>query len=119
MTTLRTLPSTVKPYAKSPVFNSGNIPQHLLSTHDVSVHGLDESSITVPGKLLDVHDLKAGTWGRLNVKSGEIDYFLDGEDKPLAHLKTGDTFIILPEEKHYIDISDDAVFFIEFLREPK
>ena len=119
MTSLRTLPPTVKSYAKSPVFNSGNVPEHLLSTHDVSIHDLDKNSVIVPNKLLNVHDLKAGTWGRLNVKSGKIDYYLEGRAKPLAHLKPGDTFVILPEEKHYIDISDDAVFYIEFLREPK
>lgn len=119
MTTLRKLPSNVISYAKSPVFNSGNVPEHLLSTHDVSVHDLDNSSVKVPGKLLDVHDLKPGTWGRLNVQSGEVDYYLDGGDAPLAQLKKDNTFIILPEEKHYIDISDDAIFFIEFLREPK
>ena len=117
MTTLRRIPPTVIPYAKSPIFNSGNVPEHLLSTHNVSIHDLEESSVTVPNKLLDVHDLKAGTWGRLNVKSGKIDYYLEDGDKLLAQLKSGDTFVILPEEKHYIDISDDAVFFIEFLRE--
>lgn len=119
MASLRTLPSSVIPYAKSPVFNSGNIPEHLLSTHDVSIHDLDNNSIAVPRKLLDVHDLKAGTWGRLNIKSGEVNYFLAGDEKPYVRLKKGDSFIILPEEKHYIDISDDAVFFIEFLRKPK
>ncbi len=90
----RKLPKEVKPYAKSPVYTKK----------------------TVPEKLLNHHDLKAGTWGCLNVEEGKVDYFTNGQDVPVSTLAAGEKIVIQPEEKHYITPSEDARFFIEFYK---
>lgn len=88
----RVLPSTVTSYAQSPTF-----------THE-----------TVPESLLKCHNLKSGTWGHLRVEEGEITFYLDEEAEPVGIVRAGETFVILPEERHYIRVSNDARFFIEF-----
>ena len=90
----REIPDHVKAYGKSPIF----------------------SAQTVPAKLLDYHDVKSGTWGRLNVQAGEVRYFVVGNEEPLATLHAGEFWAILPEEKHYIQVSEDTVFFVEFCK---
>lgn len=85
------LPDSVEPYARSPLFTAQSVPQKLLSTHD----------------------LKVGAWGRLNVTRGTVKYFITGRDE--SHLITApEIHIIPPQERHYIEPSDDAEFFIEF-----
>ncbi len=85
------LPDGVEPYARSPLFTAKSVPHKLLATHD----------------------LKVGTWGRLNVTQGTVRYFITGQDE--SHLITAPQIhIITPQEKHYIEPSDDAEFFIEF-----
>ena len=71
---------------------------------------------TVPEKLKKAHGTKVGTWGRINVNRGEVSYFLEGEDRPLARVTAGETFVILPEERHYVRLSDDAEFFVELCK---
>lgn len=69
---------------------------------------------TVPDKLLAAHALKAGTWGRMRVLSGQVSYYLEGESEPARTVKPGDDHIIPPEERHYIRISPETRFRIEF-----
>lgn len=90
----RVIPDNVKPYAKSPLFNSK----------------------TVPDKLLQHHNLKEGTWGLLNVCQGSISFYVDNDGIPQSVLYSGDKYVILPVEFHYINISDDAEFYIEFYK---
>jgi len=71
---------------------------------------------TVPDKLTHAHNTKPGVWGRLTVIQGAVRYFLEGEDEPLATVSAGETFIIRPEEWHYVRLSDDAEFFVEFCK---
>ena len=87
-----TMPDTAAQYAQSPVFTSA----------------------TVPKALQSVHSLKAGTWGRLVVSSGTVQYFVPGHDEPQAELSAGEVVIVAPEAKHYVKLSEDAVFQIEF-----
>ena len=94
MNTKRTLPSDVASYSKTSVFTAE----------------------TLPDKLKNAHETKAGTWGQLTVNRGEVSYFLEGEDQPLARVTEGDSFIIIPEERHYVRSSDDAEFFVEFCK---
>lgn len=85
------LPIGIEPYARSPLFTAQSVPQKLLASHD----------------------LKVETWGRLNVLQGTVKYFITGQDE--SHLITApEIHIIPPQEKHYIEPSDDAEFFIEF-----
>lgn len=90
------LPEDIVPYARSPQF----------------------SASTLPEKLKKAHDLKAGAWGRLNILAGTVTYFTIGQTDTVE-LSDTDTFIIPPEEKHYIAVSDDAELFIEFCAAPK
>lgn len=108
----RKLPDEVSYYAESPIFTSENIPKEFLTSHDMS----NGSLVTVPNKLLDVHNLKAGTWGTLNVRAGNVDYFLAEHKEPQVKLGAGDKHVILPEEKHFIEVSQDAVFQIKFYK---
>jgi len=86
------LPNGVEPYGQSPIFTAK----------------------TVPAKLLSVHDLKAGTWGRLNVMKGEVTYYLEGGVQDGVIIQAGHKHIIQPEERHYISVSEMCEFFIEF-----
>lgn len=94
MSNARMLPAHVAPYAETPVFTSD----------------------TVPSKLLSHHDLKPGTWGLMHVKRGAVRFFVEDGDEPVAVLNKDDTFVILPEERHYIKVSNDVKFYIEFLK---
>ena len=90
------LPEGVVPYGRSPQFLAKSLPE----------------------KLKKAHDLKAGTWGRLNVIAGTVNYFTLGQPGFIV-LFSGDKFVIQPQEKHYIAVSDDAELFIEFCAAPK
>lgn len=85
------LPEGVEPYARSPSFTKSTVPQ----------------------KLLAVHDLKVGAWGRLNVVAGTVTYFIVGQNEG-RDIEEGNVHIIPPQEQHYISLSQDAEFFIEF-----
>ena len=108
----RVLPSNVESYAQTPIFTAKSIPQALLEKHKMATgtHKYRE----VPEKLLNDHDIKAGTWGRLTVINGSVDYFLEGQTVPLTTVLPESPLVILPEESHFINISDDAIFFVEF-----
>lgn len=69
---------------------------------------------TVPQKLLSTHSLKAGTWGRMRVRAGCVNYYLEGEELPLKTVTPAHDHIIPPEECHFITVSADAIFQIEF-----
>ncbi len=97
MTEQRSLPADVEAYGKTPVFTNE----------------------TVPDKILNHHDLQAGTWGLLTVESGTVSFFLKGDDAPLAVIASGETFVILPEEIHFVRLSEDAKFFVAFYKRPK
>ena len=92
MTEPRNLPDHVKPYSQSPVFTAA----------------------TVPEKLLGHHNLKPGTWGLMHVEKGNVQFFVENKKDPIAKLNASDKFVIVPEERHYIKVSDDAQLFIEF-----
>ncbi len=94
MTVKRSLPDGVKKYAESPLFTAGKVPESLQKSHST----------------------KTGTYARLIVTAGEVQYFLVGEKTPVSIIKPNDVFIILPEEEHFVQVSDDAEFFLEFCR---
>lgn len=97
MTRERNLPDDVEASGKTPLF-----------TND-----------TVPDKILTHHELQVGTWGLLTVEAGTISFFRQGEDTPLAVIPAGETLVILPEEVHYVRLSEDAKFFVEFYKRAK
>ncbi len=73
---------------------------------------------TVPRSILAKHSTKAGTWGLIHVRAGTVQYVLEGEDVPLATIETGETFVVLPEEVHFVRLSEDAEFLVEFHKRP-
>ena len=90
----RVLPDGISSYSKSPEFTSDTVPDNLL-TH---------------------HSLKSGTWGCLNVSAGQVTYFSDVADDPPLIARAGEAIVIYPEERHFVEVSGDAVFFIEFYK---
>ncbi len=97
MTQERFLPDDVGPYGKTPLFTNE----------------------TVPDKILNHHELQAGTWGLLTVEVGTVSFFRKGEDVPVAVISSEKPFVILPEEVHYVRLSEDAQFFVQFYRRAK
>jgi len=90
----RTLPAGIEKYAQSPVFSSESVPDSLLASHST----------------------KGGTYGRIVVTKGAVAYFLKGSDEPLAQIHAGETFVILPTEEHFVRLTSDAEFLVEFCR---
>ena len=74
---------------------------------------------TVPNKILNHHELQAGTWGLLTVEAGTVSFFLKGSDAPVAVISSEKPFVILPEEVHYVRLSEDTRFFVTFYKRGK
>ena len=94
MNETRALPDGVEKYAESPLF----------------------SAETVPASLQRAHRTKDGTYGRLKVIEGAVSYYLTDQDAPLATIRAGSDFVILPTEEHFVRVSDDVRFLVEFCR---
>ncbi len=94
MSVNRSLPEGVEKYGQSPHFTAGKVPESLKQAHST----------------------KDGTYARLVVTAGEVQYFLVGEKTPVSTITAGDKFVILPTEEHFIQVTDDAEFFLEFCR---
>lgn len=97
MTEPRDLPDDAEPNGKTPLFTNE----------------------TVPDKILTHHELQAGTWGLLTVEAGTVSFFRQGEDTPVAVISSEKPFVILPEEVHYVRLSEDTKFFVEFYKRGK
>ena len=74
------------------------------------------SEATVPEKLTSLHDTKAGTWGRLLVLSGALDYVTDGPSPSRRRIAAGETGIIEPEVPHRVELNGPVMFKVEFHR---
>lgn len=97
MTEQRSLPDEVEPSGKTPLFTNE----------------------TVPDKILNHHELQAGTWGLLTVEAGTVSFFRKGDHAPVAVISSEKPFVILPEEVHYVRLSEDAKFFVTFYKRAK
>lgn len=69
---------------------------------------------SMPAKLGKDHRTKPGVWGKIHVKEGQVRYFLQGASDPLMVLDAGTHGIVLPEETHFVEVSDDVEFCVEF-----
>ncbi|MEM7424401.1 MAG: DUF1971 domain-containing protein [Pseudomonadota bacterium] len=94
MSAERALPGGAAPYSRTPRFTEATVPQSLLREHST----------------------KAGTHGLLHVDAGSVQYFLAGQETPAAEIAAGETFVILPEEVHFVRLGDGAAFWVEFCR---
>jgi tellurite methyltransferase len=89
---MKKLPSNVSVYNKTPIFTEKTVPKALLKNHNT----------------------KAGTWGLLTALKGEIEYFIEDQEK--VTLSTKLQGIIEPEITHYIKPIGEVSFFIEFCK---
>ena len=73
---------------------------------------------TVPKGLLRAHRVAPGTWGRLRVLSGRIDFvFEDQADSPMS-TPAGGHVVIPPDCLHHVVLTEPATFVVEFWAEP-
>ena len=90
---MKTLPSGLTPYKRTPTFTEGIIPKGLLKAHST----------------------KAGTWGRIVIEAGALWYRIS--DPPEAvRLVPGVDGIVEPEALHEVEADGEVRFFVEFLR---
>jgi len=76
----------------------------------------DETS--VPAKLLDLHDTKAGVWGRIVVEDGALDYIIQGPPETCQRIGAGEFGIIQPTVLHRVRPCGPVRFRVEFLSMP-
>lgn len=89
------LPPRLVPARRTPLFDHQSLPQPLAEVHRTTV------------------------WAELRVQSGSVRYIdLEGESRRDERLDDGDTAVIAPGVAHQIEPSTDAVFYIQFFREP-
>lgn len=87
------LPDTVTPYRKTPVFTEKSVPQGLLRDHRT----------------------KPGMWARVHVVAGSLglEYPSGGTAVTLTPERTG---VIEPDVPHRVILAGPVRFFVEFLR---
>lgn len=87
------LPKHVRPYRQTPRFTAG----------------------TIPAALLRDHATKAGVWGLLHVHCGTVAYRI-ADSGATQDVSIGQTAVIVPEQRHSVSLSPDAIFHVEFWR---
>ncbi len=88
------LPDTVRPYKRTPLFTEA----------------------TAPAGLLADHSTRDGVWGRLHVESGRLAYIVEASGE-VTVLRAGQHAVIRPGERHRVALDGPVAFFVEFLRE--
>ena len=89
---MKVLPKTLRPFSRTKTF-----------AHD-----------SVPKKLLQNHDTRAGIWAVLNVENGEIQYTI--EDNEVVILSKNVPGVIEPTVTYHIKPLGKASFYIEFYK---
>ena len=90
---MQSLPQSVEVYKRSPDFTFS----------------------TTPASLRAEHKTKQGSWGRIIVSSGSVEFNIPGDNAKYV-LVPGMPGIIEPDVLHFVAPAEDAVFHIEFLR---
>ncbi len=91
----RSLPSGLVSARRTPLFDYESLPPPLVKSHRTSV------------------------WAELRVQAGSVRYVdLDGASRRDERLESGDCAVIVPGVEHRIEPSTDAMFYIQFFREP-
>jgi tellurite resistance-related uncharacterized protein len=89
---MKTLPSNVTSYKRTPVFTQDSVP---------------------PG-LLHNHNTKDGVWGLIQVTQGQLEYTIGTEDKYI--LTPGQPGVVEPQVIHHVRPLTDVTFFVEFYK---
>lgn len=71
---------------------------------------------TVPGGLLADHTTKRGTWGRLEVESGQLRFIAGPPAAADRHIGPDAPCIIVPEHPHRVELTGAVSFRVVFLR---
>lgn len=89
------LPDNVKEYKRTPLFNEE----------------------TAPKGFLNEHSTKTGTWGVLTVATGELIYHItDPTEYRKYRLNSEHRGIIVPEQLHHLEITQEVSFYVTFYR---
>ena len=70
---------------------------------------------TLPKGLLKQHRLRAGSWARLTILSGAIDFVWDDGDRETERLATGMTKLVEPLVPHHIALTGPVELEVAFL----
>lgn len=90
---MKNLPETVSAYKQTPVFDQGTIPKGFLADHQT----------------------KPGTWGKIIILEGELEYTINEPEETL-NLNTQNFGVIEPEVLHHIKPLGAVRLYIEFYR---
>jgi tellurite resistance-related uncharacterized protein len=72
----------------------------------------------VPAGLLRAHRLPAGTWGRLRILEGSVDFWIGTDVAVEHHLDAGQTQPIPPEVSHEVRTKGPVRLTVDFRRRP-
>ena len=74
---------------------------------------------TIPRGLLKEHNTKVGTWGKINVLRGKLEYQINEPQKSVFELSPSKPGFIEPQIRHQVKpLTDDVEFVVEFYRFP-
>lgn len=87
-------------------------------------HGLVEARrtprfdhTTLPASLAASH--RTAVWAEVRVESGSVRFTeLEGDAPRDVRLEPGESAVIVPGVEHQVEPSTDAIFYIQFFREP-
>ena len=94
---MKTIPADCVAYKRTPEFNNE----------------------TVPAGLLRAHRTKAGTWGRIVVLAGRLEYQITEPVAETLVLDPERSGVVEPEMLHSVAPLGDVRFYVEFLRQEK
>lgn len=75
-------------------------------------------SDTIPAGLLRSHRLQPGTWARISVRMGHVQYVLEDAEDLTVVLRPGVDGIVAPERPHHVRLHSGSQVSVEFLRLP-
>jgi len=91
------LPSGLAKYSESPVFDHN----------------------TVPKKLTASHKVKEGTWAKVVVREGALNYVLADAPECPRRVEAGHHAVVEPHVEHWVEIIGPVTFVVEFYRDEK
>lgn len=91
---MKELPKDVVAYKKTPVFTEKSVPAGLLKDHNT----------------------KEGTWGKIVILKGEIDYTIQSTPQETIRLSTELYGVVEPTVLHFIKPVGEVEFFVEFYK---
>lgn len=91
---MKNLPDNVSSYKKTPVFDNSNVPDGLLNAHNT----------------------KAGTWGKIVVLSGKLSYRILEPELETIELSSERFGVVEPTILHEVEPIGDVSFYVEFYR---